>query len=314
MTPRPTLVTGATGFAGRHLIERLDGPLVAWHRPGGTPPFERPNVQWRPVDLTDRQAVEAAVAAEPPQAIYHLAGAPSVRTSWRNPVPHLRVNVLGTHHLLEAVRVAGSSCRVLVVSSAQVYAAADDPLGEDAPLVPPSPYGLSKLGQEQLALRTIVEDGIDVVVARPFNHVGPGQSPEFAVSHFARQIARAEAGLVPPVLHVGNLDARRDTTDVRDVVAAYQALVGSGTTGRAYNICSGRAPMMRELLETLCGLSTVTMAIETDAERLRPNDVPVIVGDSSRIANEIGWAPVIPLARTLQDTLDSWRAAVRQER
>jgi GDP-4-dehydro-6-deoxy-D-mannose reductase len=305
------LVTGAAGFAGSHLLDRHASGrrVVAWRRPRGTPARAHPGVEWQAVNLTDRDAVVRHIARLSPTAIVHLAGAPNVRASWQNVVPHLRTNVLGTHHLLDAVRMAGHRCRMLIVSSAQVYKASEEPLAEDAPLTPPSPYGLSKLAQEQLALRAAIDDGLDVVVARPFNHVGPGQGADFALSSFARQIARIEAGLAPPSIRVGNLDARRDMTDVRDVVDAYLLVVARGRCGEAYNVCSGRAPTMRELLGRLCSLSRVPVQVETDPDRLRPNDVPTLVGDPSRIAAELGWEPRIPLDRTLADILESARKA-----
>lgn len=316
MTITTALITGATGFAGRHLLDALAGTarIVAWQRPGGSPVRDPAHAEWRAVDLTDQDTVMREVERAAPDAIFHLAGAPSVSASWRNCLPHLRVNVLGTHHLLEAVRRAGRPCRLLVVSSAQVYQPAGTALDEDSPLQPPSPYGLSKLGQEQLAFRASLEDGLDVVVARPFNHIGPGQSAEFAVSSFARQIARIEAGLARPALRVGNLGARRDTTDVRDVTAAYVRLVAQGEGGRSYNICTGEAPSMEEMLDVLCAEAAVPLTRELAEERLRPHDVPLILGSGARITTETGWSPVIPLRRSLLDVLDFWRAEVRAGR
>ncbi|MEO7190577.1 MAG: GDP-mannose 4,6-dehydratase [Vicinamibacterales bacterium] len=307
-----TLVTGANGFAGSHLLDVLGhGPeLIAWYRPGtALPPGTR--IQWQSVELTDAAAVARALREAEPDRIYHLAGAPSVESSWRNAVPHLQTNALGTHHLLEGVRLSGRATRVLVISSAQVYQASDDPIGEDTPLVPTSPYGFTKLGQDQLAARAHRDDGIDALVARPFNHIGPRQTPEFAVSSFARQIARIEAGLAPPELRVGNLEARRDFTDVRDVAAAYVALMNRGRSGGVYNVCSGRAFRMRDLLESLRSLASVEVHIETDPAKLRPSDMPVLQGDASRLARDLGWAPVIPIEQTLEDTLDWWREDVR---
>jgi GDP-4-dehydro-6-deoxy-D-mannose reductase len=307
----PTLVTGATGFAGRHLLDRLaadaDRPVVAWHRPGGHPPDRERPVSWRAVDLTDANAVARAVAHDQPARLYHLAGAPNVASSWQRPAAHLRANALGTHHLLRAVRRAAPDCRVLVVSSAQIYQPSDDPIREDAPLVPVNPYGISKLAEDQLALRAAADEGLDVVVARPFNHAGPGQAPAFAVSHFARQIARIEAGLESPTLGTGNLDARRDLTDVRDVVDAYCRMMARGPRGRAYNVCSGRAWRIGDLLSELLQLSRTEVVVETDRAHLRPNDVPIVQGDATRIRSELGWTPAIPVEQTLADTLAWWR-------
>jgi GDP-4-dehydro-6-deoxy-D-mannose reductase len=284
---------------------------IAWHRPGGTPPAPQGKTRWVPVDLLDRKAVMRALATHPPRFVCHLAGAPSVESSWISAVPHLQVNVLGTHHLLEAVRALGRPCRVLVVSSALVYRVDGSPISESAPLAPTSPYGFTKLAQDQLALRSAADDGLDVVVARPFNHAGPRQAAGFALSSFARQIARIEAGLDPPVIRVGNLDARRDLTDVRDVVRAYEALMHHGRTGRAYNVCRGVPVRIGDLLDRLCRLSTVPVRIETDPARLRPSDVPLLEGDASRARAEVGWSPAIPVERTISDTLDWWRSEVR---
>ena len=309
-----TLVTGAAGFAGRHLLRRLrGGSLVGWHHPETPAPGEFRDLTWRGVDLLDRAAVEAAVALDAPREIFHLAGAARVDTSWNNVVPHLRINALGTHRLLDAVRRAGRPCRVLVVTSAQVYQSSDDPIDESAPLVPLTPYGLSKLAQDQLAIRAAIDDGLDVVVARPFNHTGPGQDAAFAVPSFARQIARIEAGLAPPTVSVGNLDTRRDITDVRDVVGAYELLVRRAPSGRPFNICSARAWRIGDLLEELVRLARVPVAVATDPSRRRPHDVPVMQGDATRLRSELGWMPRLSVETTLRDTLDWWRERVAAE-
>lgn len=309
MTPGVTIVTGAAGFAGRHLLDRLAGrgPIVAWHRPASTRRTHVGEIRWDAVDLTDRAGVYDAVRRTSPTRIYHLAGAPNVAESWRNADTHLRVNALGTHHLLAAVRDAAPTCRVLVVSSAQVYAPAQTPLDEDAPLGPSNPYGLSKLAQEDLARRTAAADGLDVVIARPFNHVGPGQDPGFAVSSFARQIARIERGAAAPVLSVGNLEAERDISDVRDVVAAYEQVMNRAPSGRVFNVCSGRVVSIRSLLDRLLAQSTVPVKVEMDPGRLRPHDLPVLAGSAARISREIEWAPAFALETTLGDTLAWWR-------
>jgi GDP-4-dehydro-6-deoxy-D-mannose reductase len=309
------LVTGAAGFAGSHLLDRLIGsgaPIVGWYRPDMPPPA-RADVQWRGVELTDRASVAAAIAEDTPAQIYHLAGAPSVETSWTNAVPHLRINALGTHHLLEAVRIAGLPCRVLVVTSAQVYETREQALDEDSRLRPSTPYGLTKLAQDELA-RQAAAEGIDAIVARPFNHVGPRQTAGFAIASFARQVARLEAGLDASVMRVGNLEPRRDLSDVRDVADAYVRLMAKGVSGREYNVCAGTAHRIGDVLDTLLRLATGSVTRETDAARLRPNDVPVVLGDATRIRSEIGWSPRIPFETTLRDTLDWWRAEVRAGR
>ncbi len=309
------LVTGAAGFAGSHLLDRLSGDgatIVGWYRPD-TPAPARADVRWRGVELTDRADVTAAIADATPSQIYHLAGAPSVETSWTNAVPHLQINALGTHYLVEAVRRAGAPCRVLVVTSAQVYETADQALYEDSRLQPATPYGLTKLAQDELA-RCAAAEGLDIVIARPFNHIGPRQTAGFAVASFARQVARIEAGVDAPVMRVGNLEPRRDLSDVRDVADAYVRLMANGAAGRAYNVCSGTAHRMGDVLDALLRLASVSVTTEVDTARLRPNDVPIIAGDATRLRSEIGWSPRIPLETTLRDTLEWWRAEVRAGR
>jgi GDP-4-dehydro-6-deoxy-D-mannose reductase len=313
----PTLVTGATGFAGGYLLERLArtagaAPLVGLARPGGRAP--RPDtagVRWDSADLLDPAAVDGLVAALRPRAIYHLAGAPHVGQSFHDALRPLELHVRATHHLLDAVRRHAPEARVLVVSSAMIYRPADAPVDEDAPLGPASPYGLSKLAQDQLALDVARQDHLDVVVARPFNHAGPRQEPSFALSGFARQIAAAELGQAPPELRVGNLDARRDLTDVRDVVDAYAGLLRQGRAGRPYNVCSRAAYRIGDLLEQLAAMAMVRVRPVVDQSRLRPADQPLLVGDNTRIRTEVGWSPSIPIETLLADTLAWWRDALR---
>jgi GDP-4-dehydro-6-deoxy-D-mannose reductase len=303
------LVTGAAGFAGGHLLDRLGGTsdIVGWYRPGTEPGPAGRHVLWRAVELTDAVAVREAVEAARPGRIYHLAGAPSVETSWVNAVPHLEINALGTHFLLDTVRRLRLDCRVLVVTSAQVYQVSERALDEQAPRVPSSPYGLTKLAQDQIALQAASADGMDVVVARPFNHAGPRQTPGFAIASFARQVAGIEAGREPPVMHVGNLDTRRDISDVRDVVDAYVRIMEGGETGEVYNVCAGLAPRMGDLLDELLRLSTARIAVEVDPTRLRPHDAPVVLGDAGKLVRELHWHREFPIERTLRDTLEWWR-------
>jgi GDP-4-dehydro-6-deoxy-D-mannose reductase len=294
----PILVTGAGGFAGSHLVEHLSRggyQLVTWHR--------------RDVDLLDVAAVREAVARVRPAVVFHCAGAAHVGHAWHRTEPSLAINVRGTHHLFEALRLAHINARVVIPSSALVYRPADEPLTEDHPLVPNSPYGLSKLAQELLA-RHAPADGIEVAIARAFNHVGPRQDPAFVASSLARQIAEIEAGRHGPELRVGNLDARRDLTDVRDTVRAYIMLAERGQSCRPYNVCTGRAITIRELLARLIARAKSPVAIRVDQALYRPNDVPLLVGDPTRIREEVGWAPEIPLEQTLDDLLDYWRGTV----
>ena len=314
VTRGPIVVTGANGFVGRHLLRALsdrdDASLIAWHRQPGGSNRTAEVVPSRVVDILDRDAVRRAIAEDRPAQLFHLAGAPHVGDSWRNLLPTLQVNVLGTQHLLDAVRREHPECRVLVVTSGMIYSPGPDALDEAAPLVPSSPYGVSKLAQDQLARLTAIQDGLDVVVARPFNHIGPGQDPSFAIASFCRQLALIETGVMPAEMRVGNLDARRDLTDVRDVVAAYLRIMDQGEAATAYNVCSGVAHRIGDLLDTLRTMARVPIRTSTDPDRMRPSDIPVLLGDATRLSQALGWSPAIPIVTTLADTLAWWRAEV----
>jgi GDP-4-dehydro-6-deoxy-D-mannose reductase len=260
-------------------------------------------VTWRSVDLLDRAAVREALDAARPSVIYHCAGFAHLQDAWRQPARALRVNVLGTHHLFEAAGELGLACRIFVTGSAQVYRPGTVAITEDAAIGPDNPYGISKLAQEMMAAASPIATWL----ARPFNHAGPRQSAAYATSAFAQQIAEIEAGRRDPVLHVGNLDAERDITDVRDTVRAYHAIVSSGQTRRPYNVCSGRAHTMRRLLDMLLSLARVRVRVEIDPARLRPSDNPVILGSHARLTADTGWTPVIPIEQTLADLLEHWR-------
>src|SRR4029079_13968012 len=212
---------------------------------------------------------------------------------------------LGTHNLFEALRDLGIQCRVLVTGSALIYRSSLEALDEDAAIGAATPYGISKLGQEMTASAS----SVPALLVRPFNHAGPRQSPSYVTSAFAQQIADIESGQREPVVFVGNLDAKRDITDVRDTVRAYEALAERGRPMRPYNVCSGLAYSMRELLDILLSLARVRVRIELDPSRLRPSDNPLILGSHARLTADTGWRPEIPIERTLADLLDHWRAA-----
>lgn len=305
------LVTGAAGFAGSHLVDVLArdaATLTAWHRPGGSPPLgsDLGAVRWEAVDLLDRSAVRTALARARPDEVYHCAGAAHVGRSWNETESTFAINVRGTHHVIESLRDLGMPARVLVPSSALVYAPADQPLEEDHPLAPGSPYALSKLAQEMVGRDN--PGGPEVLIARAFNHFGPRQDPRFVASGFARRIADIEAGRWAPEIAVGNLESRRDLTDVRDTVRAYQLIARRGTPGRAYNVCTGRATAMRDLLDMLLARARVPIQIKIDPSRYRPTDQPVVVGNPTRIHAELGWRAEIPIERTLDDLLQYWRS------
>jgi len=313
------LITGIAGFVGGHLVEFLhaEHPDIApagLVRPGHEIPAAlRDGVRLMEADLEDPAAVESAVAAVRPQRIVHLAGQSSVHESWANPAATLRTNVIGLLNVFEAVRRRKLSPRVLVVGSAEEYGAMDPdapPITEDAPLRPLSPYAVSKVASGYLALQYALSRDLAVVRTRTFPHTGPGRGAVFAESSFAQQIAEVEAGRRRPVLQVGNLEAVRDFTDVRDVVRAYWALLERGASGEVYNVCSGRGRSIGDILRSLLEISGVHVDLQVDRERLRPSDLPSLVGDPTRLREATGWEPRIPLERTFRDLLDHWRERV----
>ena len=307
MSGTVVLVTGAAGFAGGHLLEQLAGStdLVGWSR-SDPPPQLAPLARWQRVDILDGGKVYDALRALRPHAIFHLAGQPHVGESWNDTAGPLAANVLGTHRILDAVDRLGCQCRILVAGSAQVYASSTAPISEDGAVAPSSPYALSKLAQEQLALRAGTGQ-MEVIVARPFNHTGPRQKPSFLAPGVARQVAQIERGELDPVIKVGNLDPVRDLFDVRDVVRAYAALMKHGAPGTIYNVASGVPRPVRTIVEALVARARVPIRIEQDPSRFRPNDVPVLVGNASRLENATGWRPEIPFERMIDDLLDFWR-------
>jgi len=294
------LVTGGRGFAGTHLVRHLVGcgdDVVVTDRATGGP------------DLLDADAWTALVADVRPEAVYHLAAQPSVAASWADPALTLRINAEGTLHVLLACRDAGVR-RVLVVSTSDVYGGApgsEQPLREDAPLRPVTPYAASKAAAEQLALQAWLGWGLEVVRVRPFNHIGPGQDDRFVAGALAARVAAAEAGDGDGTVPVGNLSARRDFTDVRDVVRAYRAVLDAGEPGEVYHVCSGRAVAIAELAEALAGLAHRPVRLVPDPALLRPVDTPLLVGDASKLTAATGWAPTIALSDTLRDLLADHR-------
>jgi GDP-4-dehydro-6-deoxy-D-mannose reductase len=315
------VITGASGFVGGHLVDflRREAPrviLAGIVRPhGGAVAASSAGLRLVEADLADPAGVSAALSELRPDAIVHLAGQSSPQQSWLDPGGTLRANVLGIVHLIEGARRLALRPAFLVVGSAEEYgnAAQDTPLSEATPLRPGSPYAVSKVAQGLLAVECGTPAGMRVVRTRTFHHTGPGRGEAFAESSFARQIAEIEVGLRPPVIHVGNLEAVRDFTDVRDVVRAYWGLLERGQAGQVFNVCSGRGRPIRELLDVLLGLARASVEIRVDPERLRPSEVPVLVGDPSHLQAATGWKPEIPIEKTLEDLLVDWRRRVGGE-
>lgn len=312
------LVTGATGFVGRHLAALLAArpdTLVfgTAHQSTATPSADVPGIDASRLfagDLTDARFAEEIVREARPDWLIHLAAQASVPASWEDPERTLVNNLVGQLQLLEAASRHAKEARILVAGSAEEYGLArpeDLPLTEDAPLRPGSPYAVSKIAQDYLGLQYHLGRHLAVIRVRPFNLIGPGQSDRFALPSFARQIAEAEAGLRPPTIAVGNLDARRDYTDVRDAVRAYVLLLERGRIGEVYNVGGGAVRTVRELFDALCALARCRLEVTVDPARLRPADVPVMQSDSRKLQVDVGWRPEIPIDQSLRDILDEWR-------
>jgi GDP-4-dehydro-6-deoxy-D-mannose reductase len=257
--------------------------------------------------------VAAIVGDVRPEYIFHLAAQPFVPLSLSDPAGTLVNNILGELHIFQAVIEAQLSPRIMIVGSGEEYGLIQPdeiPVSESNPLRPNSPYATSKVAQDMLALQYFITHKLQTVRVRAFNHVGPRQSPDFVVSNFARQIAVIEAGLHEPVVKVGNLEARRDLTDVRDMVRAYHLAITKGAPGEVYNIGYGRAVAVQDVLDALVAMTHADVRVEQDPSRMRPADVPIVVCDSSRFRAQTGWEPEIPLEQSLRDTLDYWRAEI----
>lgn len=309
---RVALITGVNGFTGRHLAAHLrdSGYRVA----GFDLSNALPDVALHQGDITDSAAVETTLAEIRPDVIFHLAALLNPRLPYET--LH-RVNAQGTLNLLDAVRTGCPKATVLVTSTSAVYGQvqpADLPIAETQPFHPANVYAVTKIAQEMLAHQQFAAHGLRVIRSRAFNLTGPGESPAFASSAFARQLAEIEVGRREPVLRVGNLESVRDFTDVRDAVRAYRLLAELGEPGGVFNVCSGRGTPIRQILEILLDLSTVRgISVEVDASRSQPADVPIQVGDPSRLKAFTGWSPAIALEQTLADVLDDWRDRVREE-
>lgn len=297
------LVTGSLGFAGTHLCAHLrdaGDEVIGLDRSDG--------------DLTDPRTAGRLLAAHRPEVVYHLAGAANVGESWRDPVRTWEANATATLHLLEAARTLDVR-RVLIVSSAEVYGTVTEdelPLDEGSELRPTSPYAASKLAAEQLARQAWLGHGLETIRVRAFNHIGPGQSPGFVAPALATAIARNEV-TGETEIPIGNLSARRDFTDVRDVARAYRLLMEAGEPGDVYCVCSGRDLAVQDLADTLVGMATHPMTLVTDPDRYRPVDIPVLRGSNHKIQAATGWAPSHTIAETLRDLLDECRARARSD-
>lgn len=306
---RRVLITGATGFVGAYLVAHLIEAYPDWQVIGTTRHDAPADARYVVCDLCDAGAVAALIERTKPERIVHLAGQSNVPLSLTDPETTLANNILGTLHLLDACRMHAANARLLIVSSSEVYGPTPpvaQPLDEERPLRPINPYAVSKAAQEMLALQYAHSYGLDVVVARPFNHIGPGQTDRFVVSAFARQVVEVERG-ARQAIAVGNLDAARDFTDVRDVVRAYGLLLAHGERGGIYNIGQGTAVVVGDLLAMVCRRAHVAITIERDPARMRPSEAPVMIADTARLRQATGWQPEIPLEQSLDEIVAWWR-------
>ncbi len=299
----PVLVTGGDGFVGKHLISHLRACAQAY------------DVHAARFDLTDRAAIRNAVRTLRPAGCVHLAALSTVAQGRADPDAMWRVNLHGTLNLALAILHEAPECRLVFASTAEAYGAsfsAGHALDETAPLAPRTTYGASKAAAD-IALGAMAADGLQVVRLRAFNHTGPGQTEAFVVPAFARQVARIEAGMQPARIEVGDLSPRRDFLDVRDVCRAYAAVLQltEAAPGLILNIASAAPRRIGDVLEELLAMAGVTAEIVPDPSRMRPSDMPVAAGDSTRARATLGWAPRIPWAQTLADVLDDWRARIR---
>jgi GDP-4-dehydro-6-deoxy-D-mannose reductase len=310
------LITGVTGFAGSHLAEYLlaEGLEIFGTRRLRSPMENIAHLQGKitllEAELTDQTSVSGLLETSNPDLIFHLAAMSFVKASWAYPGYTLFNNVSSQLCIFEAVRALKLDPRIQIAGSSEEYGLAEEselPLREESPLRPLSPYGVSKVAQDMLAYQYFHSYGMKVVRTRAFNHTGPRRGDIFATSSFARQIAEIELGMREPVISVGNLDAQRDFSDVRDVVRAYYLACTKGEPGDVYNICSGKAVTIREMLDILLRLAKREVQVKVETERLRPSDVQLLRGDAAKIRKAVGWEPKYDLQATLADLLDYWR-------
>ena len=315
---RRVLVTGVTGFAGSHLVDYLlkSGGydiygIQRWRSRTENIEHFADKISLLECDLRDATSTRDTLEKVRPDWIFHLAAQSFVPTSWSAPTESLTTNVLAQVNIFEAVRHMGLKCRIQLACSSEEYGMVfpdEVPIKETNPLRPLSTYAVSKVAQDMLGYQYWMSFQVDSVRTRGFNHEGPRRGPVFVASDFAKQIADIEKGKKEPVLHVGNLEAQRDFTDVRDMVRAYVLALEKCEPGEVYNICSGKAWTIQKLLDYLLGLTKVKVEVRQDLARLRPSDVPILLGDNSKFVKVTGWQPTIPFETTLGDMLEYWRS------
>ena len=315
------LITGITGFAGSHLADyildrhpevKVSG-FIRWRSRTENILHILDKIDLWEADLKDMVSLKKCLAEIKPDYIFHLAAQSYVLTSWKCPAETLSINAVGQINLFEAVLDLGLAPRIQIAGSSEEYGLVlpeETPIKETNPLRPLSPYAVSKVAQDFSAYQYYKSYGLYTVRTRGFNHTGPRRGDVFICSNFAKQIATIEKYQLPPVLHVGNLEARRDFTDVRDMVRAYWLSLEKGEAGDVYNIGTGKAYSMQEIVDMLCAMSKVNVQTEIDSRRLRPSDVPVLLSDSTKFRQLTGWKPEVPFQKSLEDLLNYWRERV----
>ncbi len=316
------LITGVTGFVGSHLAEYLiDKGLevfgtMRWRSPTDNIERTKKLIHLIEADVRDGHSLEQAVQEAKPDYIFHLASQSFVPMSWKAPADTLETNVIGTVHLFEAVRKFAPEARIQVAGSSEEYGLVypdEIPIKETNPLRPLSTYAVSKIAEDKLSYQYHKSYGLHTVLTRAFNHTGPRRGDVFVTSNIAKQIACIENGK-EPIIYVGNLDAKRDFLDVRDVVKAYWLAVKHCKFGEEYNICSGKARTIKEVLDLLLSMSRCKVEVRQDPARMRPSDVPELEGDASKFRAATGWKPEIPFEKTLEDLLNYWRGKLASGR
>jgi len=312
-------ISGATGFVGRHLIDFLSSPKYEIYGTSFPEKIKagaldiRRNIIY--LDIRSEKEVFKAINDVQPSWLLHLAAISNVKHSWEEKRETLETNLMGTFYLFEAMRKFAPQARVLFVSSSDVYgflSPTEKVLMEEDSFHVVNPYAFTKVSGEILSKFYVQVENLNIVIARSFPHTGPGQSPDFVCSDWALQIARIEKGLADPVIKVGNLRVKRDFTDVREVVKAYSLLMKKGRRGEIYNVCSGKAVSLREILDILLSFSPQKIKVQVDSSKLRKADIPLLLGSNQKIREQTSWEPKILLKQTLHDLLEYWRTRVQE--